>query len=53
LLQRALEIDPSFAPAYSFLARLEIEDRIDLAAAARLFQRALDLDPALMSCTPL
>lgn len=45
LAERALEIDPGYAPALSQLAVLEIDQRGDLAAAARLFERALDLDP--------
>ena len=44
-VERALAIDPNFAPAHSRLGVIAMFYDGDLAAAARHFERALELDP--------
>jgi len=44
-VERALEIDPDFAPAHSRMGVIAMSYDGDLAAAARHFERALELDP--------
>jgi len=43
--QRAIDVDPSFYPAYNNLSRLNILRRKDYGAALRLLDRALSMDP--------
>jgi tetratricopeptide (TPR) repeat protein len=43
---KALAIDPEYAPAYAQLGRIASVYDNDLAAAARYLERALDLEPA-------
>lgn len=43
--RRALEIDPTFAPAYSNLGWFAMDIDNDLETAAKFFQRALELEP--------
>jgi len=42
---QALAIDPSYAPAHARLGWIAMHNQGDLAAAARHYQRALELDP--------
>jgi len=42
---RALAIDPEYAPAYAYLGNVARDYDLDLAAAARHYERALALDP--------
>ena len=43
--EKALAIDPEYAPAYDNLGWISMSYEHDLAAAAARYQRALDLDP--------
>lgn len=43
--QRAIDLDPSFYPAYNNLSRLYILRRKDYGTALRLLDRALSMDP--------
>jgi len=42
---QALALDPSYAPAHARLGWIALHNQGDLAAAARHYQRALELDP--------
>src|SRR5262249_24801147 len=45
-LQRALELDPGLASAYSTLAWMTLHFEHDLARTERIFDRAVELDPS-------
>jgi len=44
-LRRAIELDPAFADALNYLGYMNAEDRIDLAEAKTLVERALEIEP--------